>query len=235
MDCDFSDLAEILEGSYEGHVSSYEEVQLDENEGQGSSYEDIQLDEKDLAELYEIIDKEEQSQNVQMTSEKFTYDEIGCQPKYVATTVFRGDTIDTFFNKPLYKHMVSNEVVMSTINYGSNEEVIGLPNFLCQTPGTKAKCDQALECKFFTDVTLYLLYKYNLKQIADVYKRIALLSDRICLGCKSTSPKVVCFCGKWRCHNCVKKGMDISFGDGLEEWLKNGSPTRHAQVHFPAS
>ena len=156
-------------------------------------------------------------------------DNIGMQPKYIMTNVFRGDSIDTFYEKPLNKNMVSNDHVINMINEGTDVEIISLPNFICATPGTKAKCDTSMECKFFTDVTLCLTIKYNLTNVADVYKRVAMLSDRVCLGCKSTSAKVVCLSGKWRCHNCIKRGRNTDFMTGLEEWLKNGCPSRHTQ------
>ena len=147
-------------------------------------------------------------------------------------SVFRGDSVDTFYEKPLNKRMVGNVEIINVINEGSETQIISLPNFICATPGTKAKCDQSLECKFFTDVTLYLMLKYKMENVSDIYKRIAMLSDRVCLGCKSQSPKVVCLSGEWRCHNCVKRGRDIDFINGLEEWLKSGSQTRHTQVVY---
>ena len=157
-------------------------------------------------------------------------DNIGVQPKYIMTNVFRGDSIDTFYEKPLNKNMVSNDHVINMINEGTDVEIINLPNFICATPGTKAKCDTSMECKFFTDVTLCLTIKYNMTNVADVYKRVAMLSDRVCLGCKNTSVKVVCLSGNWRCHNCIKRGRNIDFITGLEEWTKNGCPSRHTQI-----
>jgi hypothetical protein len=188
----------------------------------------------------EMSEKAEKEQEVDQISERttpiqeqsynFKIDNIGYQPKYIMTNVFRGDSIDTFYENPLNKNMVSNERIINLINDGTDDEIISLPNFICGIPGTKVKCDQAMECKFFTDVTLYLTIKYNIKSVADIYRRIALLSDRVCLGCKSTSTKVVCLSGKWRCHNCIKRGRDTDFITGIEEWLKNGSPSRHMQT-----
>lgn len=163
----------------------------------------------------------------------FTKDKIGVQSKYVISHVSRGDAFDTFYHKPIYDKMMSNDQVINVINNGSDLQVINLNNFSCQTPGTKAKCDQTLECKFFTDVSLSLLIKYRIDKISDVYKRMALLSDRCCMGCECNSAKVVCLAGEWRCHNCVRKGKDINFLDGLDQWLKGGCPTRHTTVVLP--
>lgn len=189
----------------------------------------------DLGEiLEEILDTEsrvEQGgvQTGQKKVEGFTMDTIGYHPKYVMYNIRRGESYDTFYHQPLYDRMVTNEQVINVINSGSEAQIVSLPNFITQTPGTKGKCDQSLECKFFTDVTLALMMKYNVTNVSDVYKRIALLSDRMCGGCERESSKVACLCGKWRCRNCEKKGKDISFLDGLEEWLTRGSPTRHAE------
>jgi hypothetical protein len=177
--------------------------------------------------------EQEQVQEEQVQEEHSQHqriDNIGVQPKYIMTNVFRGDSIDTFYEKPLNKKMVSNEQVINVINDGTEDEILSLSNFVTGTPGTKAKCDTAMECKFFTDVTLCLVLKYNVTSVADVYRRVAMLSDRVCLGCKSTSVKVVCLSGKWRCHNCIKRGRDTDFIEGLEEWLVNGSPSRHTQT-----
>lgn len=200
----------------------------------------------DLGEiLEEIFDAETQCSRVQNEvsqnervevveeSPSFTVDNIGYHPKYVMFNIPRGDAYDTFYHKPLYDKMIGNEQVINVINSGKQNDILGLANFACQTPGTKAKCDQALECKFFTDVTMTLMLKYNVMSAADVYRRVALLSDRMCGGCDSKSSKVACLCGKWRCRNCEKKGKDISFMDGLEEWLRKGSPTRHTQTVLP--
>lgn len=166
-------------------------------------------------------------------SQRFTMDNIGYHPKYVMYNIPRADAYDTFYHKPLYDKMMGNEQVINAINSGKEGDILSLVNFACQTPGTKAKCDQALECKFFTDVTLTLMTKYNVMNAVDVYRRVALLSDRMCGGCDSKSSKVACLCGKWRCRNCEKKGKDINFMDGLEEWLRKGSPTRHTQSVLP--
>jgi hypothetical protein len=167
-----------------------------------------------------------------------THDNIGIRPSYQGRAVMRGSGLDTFFSKvmhPSYEYMYDNETVLNIISSGSDEAIKLLPNLTNQTPTTKAKCDLALESKLFIDSTHYLITQYGMTNIAHIYMRLAVLSDRVCLGCKNTSDKTVCLCGKFRCHHCVRNGRDIDACNGLEQWLKAGSPCRHANnINAPA-
>lgn len=213
----------LFEGTFEGDDDNYDDL--------GQILEEM-FDAESRVEQ-QASNVEEMEQQLEQQRESFTMDNIGYHPKYVMFNVQRGESYDTFYQKPLYDKMVTNEQVINVINSGTAAEILSLPNFSTQTPGTKSKCDQSLECKFFTDFTLALIMKYNVTNVEDIYKRIALLSDRMCGGCESKSSKVACLCGKWRCRNCEKKGKDISFLDGLEEWFRRGSPTRHTGPILP--
>jgi hypothetical protein len=148
-------------------------------------------------------------------------------PRYTAVSVVRGSTEDTYFGEPLYKSMLPNKTVIDTITFGSREQILHLPNFSNPCPGTKAKSDLSLECKFHVDVTAHLMIVNEIIDPVEIYQRMALLSDRMCLGCKNISAKVSCMCGKWRCNHCIHHGRDVSFADGIGQWMASGCPSRH--------
>lgn len=152
---------------------------------------------------------------------------LGPYPKYQAHCLNRGASEDTYFEQPIYQSMVNNHQVLAVISYGSDEEVLMLPNLSNQTPRTKPKCDQSLENKLFIDATCYLIFNCSVRTISEIYRRLGTLSDRVCLGCKVVSLKTVCLCGKFRCHHCVYKGHDVDFATGFSQWLQAGCPSRH--------
>lgn len=156
-------------------------------------------------------------------------DAIGVLPTYKLRKVERGKGEDTFFISPLHYELHDNAHVINVITSGSDEDVMGLNNFSISTPGVKIKCDHALECKMHVDATAYLIMKHGLS-LPSVYRRIAMVSDRICLGCKTPSLKMSPMAGKWRCNHCHSNGRCIGFEEGFIQWLNNGSPTRHTCV-----
>lgn len=168
-----------------------------------------------------------QTQNRVQDEEK---DPIGVLPKYQMRRLGRGEYEDTYFEDPLYPHMTSNQNLISIVSYGAPEAVLQLSNLSNQTPRTKPKCDQALENKLFVDATFALSNMYGLVNLADVYRRLAFLSDRVCLGCPKLSHKTACLCGRFRCHHCVHNGRDIDFSSGFHQWLMAGCPSRHTVV-----
>ncbi len=156
------------------------------------------------------------------------HDTIGPHVMYQMQQLPRGKTDDTYYQEPLYASMVSNIQLINTINYGTDEQMASLPNFSNQTPKTKSKCDQALENKMFVDATFVLTSTYGVTQLPDIYRRIALLGDRVCLGCEKPSLKTSCMCGKFRCHRCIQYGRDVDFNTGFHQWLMANCPSRHA-------
>jgi len=158
-----------------------------------------------------------------------TFDNVGMLPKYAARRVERGAAEDSFFAAPLYKNMVDNEIIITRVTDGTDQDILSLPNFCVQTPNVKIKCDHALEIKLHIDCTLELICKYGV-QMSSVYRRLALLSDRICLGCQKPSLKISCAAGKWRCHHCINNGKDIDFTNGFNHWLGMGCPSRHTTI-----
>jgi hypothetical protein len=158
------------------------------------------------------------------------YDSFGFLPRYAERRVERGASEDTFFGPPLYKHMIDNSNVVSIVSNGSDEDVLNIANFAIQTPGIKPKCDQALESKMHVDATILLMTKYGVSDRVSIYKRLAMLSDRVCLGCKTQRLKTVCLAGKFRCHHCVNNERGVSFENGFHQWLLNGCMSRHTSV-----
>jgi hypothetical protein len=148
----------------------------------------------------------------------------------MAVPINRGSAEDTYFGDPLYKTMASNKIIIDTISYGTAEEILTLPNFSNPCPGTKAKSDLSLECKFHVDVTAQLMIGCRIFEPSRIYQRVALLSDRMCLGCKIPSSKVSCMCGKWRCNHCIHHNRDVNFAEGFEQWLAAGCPSRHTML-----
>lgn len=158
------------------------------------------------------------------------YDNFGFLPRYQERKVERGATEDTFFGNPLYKNMCDNKSVINIVSNGKDEDILALSNFAIQTPGVKPKCDQALESKLHVDATFALITKYNVTDQVCIYKRLAMLSDRVCLGCKTQRLKMVCLAGKFRCHHCTNNGRDVPFDYGFHQWLVNGCLSRHTSV-----
>jgi hypothetical protein len=158
------------------------------------------------------------------------YDSFGFLPRYQERKVERGATEDTFFGNPLYKNMCDNKSVINIVSNGKDEDILALSNFAIQTPGVKPKCDQALESKLHVDATFALITKYNVTDQVCIYKRLAMLSDRVCLGCKTQRLKMVCLAGKFRCHHCTNNGRDVPFDYGFHQWLVNGCLSRHTSV-----
>ncbi len=196
----------------------------------------LRSDDIDFAELDRIFDSilEEfpldQQTERPVPSANLYYDSIGACPQYVPHSLNRGAKEDTYYVNPLYRSMVNNLQVLHITSYGTDQDVLSLPNLSNQTPGTKPKCDQALENKLFIDATCYLILNCGITNVASVYRRLAVLSDRLCLGCSKPSYKTVCLCGKFRCHHCVHKGRDVDFQGGFTQWLQAGCPSRHATV-----
>jgi hypothetical protein len=153
-------------------------------------------------------------------------------PKYEMRQINRGTGPDTFFNKPLvpYTFMTDNSDLIKTLGDASDEDVLDISNFANQTPGIKPKCDEALISKFFVDATYLLITEYGIDNLADIYRRLGFMSDRVCLGCANISPNTVCLSGSWRCKQCNSHGRVVGFDDGFKAWMTAGSPIRHGIV-----
>ena len=153
---------------------------------------------------------------------------LGPPPAYYKLTIKRGLTDDTFFNEPLNIDMFSNERIFSVLRDGSDEDVIALPGLVNPVPGSMPRTAQMLEAKFAIDATFRLVAVYGARNLADVYRRLGLLADRLCLGCKVPARKNACVAGKWRCCNCESYGRGVDFHTGMDSWFSNGAPARHA-------
>ena len=153
---------------------------------------------------------------------------LGPPPAYYKLTIKRGLTDDTFFNEPLNIDMLSNERIFSVLREGTDEDVIDLPGLVNPVPGSMPRTAQMLEAKFAIDATFRLVAVYGVRNLADVYRRLGLLADRLCLGCKVPARKNACVAGKWRCCNCESYGRGVDFHTGMDSWFSNGAPARHA-------
>jgi hypothetical protein len=111
-------------------------------------------------------------------------DPIKMAPRYQKCVVQRGTIEDTFFKKPLYDHMMNNGDIMDLLAFGTDEQVENIPHFLCQGPTVSFTCNMAQECKLAVDVTLDLLAKNPSITKAELYRFVAPLADRACVGCK---------------------------------------------------
>lgn len=153
---------------------------------------------------------------------------LGPPPAYYKLTIKRGLTDDTFFNAPLNIDMLSNERIFSVLREGTDADVIALPGLVNPVPGSMPRTAQMLEAKFAIDATFRLVTVYGARNLADVYRRLGLLADRLCLGCKVPSRKNACVAGKWRCCNCESYGRGADFETGMDMWIKRGAPARHS-------
>jgi hypothetical protein len=126
--------------------------------------------------------------------------------------------------------MTDNTDLIKTLGDAPDGAVLDIANFANQTPGIKPKCDEALSCKFFVDATYILITEYGVDNLADIYRRLGFMSDRVCLGCANTSPNTVCIAGSWRCFQCKSHGRAVGFDEGFKEWMTAGSPIRHGII-----
>jgi hypothetical protein len=181
----------------------------------------------EIQKLYEEwTTPEKYSDELEKLFDEIKVDALGVLPMYKLRKVDRGKAEDTFFMQPIQDTIHNNAHVINTITQGSDDEVLALTNFSVSTPGVKIKCDHALECKMHVDATAFLIIKYGLS-LPNIYRRLAMMPDRICLGCKTPSLKMSPMAGKWRCNHCHSHGRSIGFEEGFMQWLNNGSPTRH--------
>jgi hypothetical protein len=151
--------------------------------------------------------------------------------KYQPRTVMRGDCVDTYFKKPCYEGMTDNATIIHTVSHGNDLDVLAIHNFSNQGPTIKAKSDMALEVKLHVDAAWALIHDFNVYSKADLYRYLALLSDRICVSCNKTSSKLQCMCGSFKCHNCDMRddaNDDHMSNEGLYRWIHAQMPIRHA-------
>ena len=147
------------------------------------------------------------------------------QPKEVK----RGSEVDAYFKIPLYAGLTDNATIIKVVSYGQDAEVLAINNFSNQCPTTKVKCDMSLESKLHVDASWALITDYHVKTKVELYKYLALLSDRMCVSCPNPSSKTQCNSGSFKCQNCINRdGYDFTFAAGFKRWLKCGSCIRHA-------
>jgi len=132
-------------------------------------------------------------------------------------------------NSPIFPR-TDNSDLIKTLGDAPDNAVMTITNFANQTPGIKPKCDEALNCKFFVDATYLLITEYGVDNLADIYRRLGFMSDRVCLGCANTSSNTVCIAGSWRCFQCKSHDRNVGFDTGFKEWMQAGSPIRHGIV-----
>lgn len=178
----------------------------------------------DLVAMYDNVFGDDTLQPLTTTCEPLT------TPKYIGKPLIRGTSVDKFFNKPVNETLVDNLTIINTLNNGSEQDMLVLPNLCCSTPTQAPKCEVALESKVFTEATFILMTEFGVQSLADVYRHLAMLSDRRCVFCPLDKPNINigCIMGTFLCINCTKKYGNIPVKDGFKLWLQQGSQARHA-------
>jgi len=150
-------------------------------------------------------------------------------PAYLPRYVSRGEDNDSFFDElhSAYREtLLPNDKVIEVLNQGAEEDILSISNLAIPTPGHRARVDSILECKFFIDATFTFITQHGVTSLAELYRRMGMLPDRMCVSCSRRT--VSCRPGGWRCCYCIIKKADVSFSEGMADWLKAGSPARHA-------
>ena len=113
--------------------------------------------------------------------------------------------------------------------------MLALPNFANQLPAQEQRCSAAMEGKLHVDAAWELGTTYGVSSKATMYRHLALLSDRMCVYCERSSPKLSCRAGSFKCTNCYQSGGDVPFAEGFKAWLEAGSPIRHGEQSSPCA
>lgn len=145
-------------------------------------------------------------------------------PPIYSARMLDKDATDCFWSKPKVQYCASNGDILCTLSHGTDASVMGLPNSAIPGASQYLKCVTALECKLMLDAAMVVRCFYSGGSDADYYRRLLMLPDRLCLGCRKSGH--ACMAGRMRCKYCG----DVDAATGLEEWLRAGSPARHAET-----